>query len=244
MYALMVLLPEIITNTAIDLNVIPNLPPDFLLPLTTAMTAPFFIVPFLLTIIWFAKRWKIYKKGGVLFFTWILFPFAFTYFFNNDSLNYLSTLFEMGLASFIFMAFAIMIGVFLLIWFLSTEPNEDKFKFSFSDWMGYALTQGILGGTQLIASSTAFALSVTLITTENIPRLLPSVSSDGQISSFAEQVERLFSIHQQSALAIMGGMFLLALILGGLTALLRGITGMNKQPLKPPSPQEFNFKTD
>ena len=147
----------------------------------------------------------------------------------------------MGLASFIFTAFAIIVGVFLLMWFFSTEPNEDKFKFSFSDWMGYALTQGILGGTQLIASSIAFALSITLIATQNISHLLPSVPADTPLPPPVEQIKTLFSVQQKSALVVMGGMFLLALVLGGITALLRGITGMNKQPSKPQIPQEFDF---
>lgn len=243
MYALMLLLPEIIADSAIDFNTVPNIPPHLLLPLTTVIIAPFFIEPFLLTIIWFTRRWKTHKQGRFLFFIWILFPFAFIYFLNNDSLKYLRTLFEIGLASFIFTAFSIIIGIFLLMWFLSTEPNEDKFKFSLSDWIGYALTQGILGGTQLVASSIAFALSVTLITTENIPHLL-SVPSDTPPIPPAEQIEALFSIQQKSALSVMGGMFLIALVLGGITAFLRGITGMNKQPTKPQISQEFDFKTD
>ena len=243
MYAIISILSEIIADTAVDYNMMPDLPPQLILALVVTSIIPLFGIPFLLTLIWMIRRWKINKEGGILFFIWTVFLFALVYFFSNNTLRYIFSLLEIGLANVVITLFAIFLGVFLLMWFLSVEPAEDRLRFSFADWMGYALTQGILGGTQLFASSMAFAFSVVLITVNNIPHLM-STPSDTPPTPPVEQIESLFRTQQGMSLYAMGAMFVIALILGGITALLRGITGMNKKLPEARKSQEVEFKMD
>ena len=228
MYAIIAVLPEIITTTAMDYSMVPDLPPELILPITIASTIPFFAIPFLLSAIWVARRWGTDKQGGFLFLAWVFLFWVLVYFLSNNTFRYLFSLFEIGLSNFVISVIATIFGVFLLMWFLSNEPTEDRLTFSFSEWMGYALAQGILGGTQLFASSMAFALSVVLIAVVNIPHLM-SIPSDTPIPPPAEQIETLFVTQQRLALLAMGGMFVVALVLGGITALVRRIAGMNKK---------------
>lgn len=77
-------------------------------------------------------------------------------------------------------------------------PHTDE-KYKVYDWLGFGLTQGILGGTQLFVGITAYSLAIVLISIENTPHLILAelVSSQpaGQVilmfrmMAFASQVE-------------------------------------------------------
>ena len=226
MQAVLVLLPEILADTAADYNIIPTMPPHLLISFATLSIAPFFGIPFLLTFIWTLRRWKDHKTS-FLFLGWIFLILTYIYFFN---FKWFSEIFSTGLENANVVMLSSIAGTFLLIWFLTSEPTQDNYTFSFADWMGYILTQGILGGTQLFASCATFALSLVLITVENMPHLI-SEPSETVPTLPVEQIQTLFSMQQKFALLSIGAMIAIAIILSGITAFLRLITGMNRRQI-------------
>jgi hypothetical protein len=91
-------------------------------------------------------------------------------------------------------------------------PHTDE-KYDFYDWLGFGLTQAILGGTQVFVGVTAYSLAIVLISIENIPHLVMSELVD---SSPAQQVillSRMMAGVSQVQMAVCGlGGWLLGLI--------------------------------
>lgn len=244
MYAILALLSEKIAEAAIDFNAATDIPANMLPIFASIIVTPFFAIPALITSIWAIKGWLAGKKGVTLFIIWILFLFTLTYSFAADTLRFFYSLIQIGLTSILLKLLGVTILVVLSLWFLSDEPAEDKRKFTFTEWLGYLLTQGILGGTQVFASSAAFALSLVVITIPNIPHLM-STPSDTPIDPPVRLVKSLFGTLQNAALGVIVGMIILAAILGGLTVFVRGIFGMNKRmPLPQEKAQEDEWKVE
>lgn len=100
-----------------------------------------------------------------------------------------------------------------------TEDSSEGFPYRLSDWFGYALAYGILGGTQIFLTI-AYSLSLTLVTIVNIPHLTASGIVD---QSPVNQVSVLSVVlFTASVLAILIS-FLIGLVVAGVTSLARNL---------------------
>lgn len=226
MLAVLDLFPEILTDLAIDLNLTPSIPPQLLLTFASLSTILSIGLPLLLTWVWALRRWKTHKNERFLSIVWLLLTFIPTSYYGFRSLY---SLFFLGLAGLSATILVLIIGAFLLMWFFSSEPATQELRtHSLSDWAGYVLTQGILGGTQFVASIAALAFSLVMISVTNIPYLM-SIPSEIVETSPVEQVENLFAIQRAVSLYTILTMAVVALILGAITVFLRWATGINRR---------------
>jgi hypothetical protein len=110
----------------------------------------------------------------------------------------------------------ISIGTGLWLGYLSKPVSGSPLTLRASDWAGYAVTQGILGGTQFFVSVPAYALVLVVITITNIPHLTQSGIVE---ESLMQQIRSLSSVLSWAAfacmiLSLLGGMlFALAALL-------------------------------
>jgi len=225
MFAVLILFPEILTDMAIDFNLTPTIPPELLITFASLSTALAIGLPLLLTWVWVFRRWKTYKKERSLSIVWLLITFAPASYYAFKALY---SLFNLGLVNFGAIILIVIIGAFLLMWFISSEPTQEARRHTLADWIGYALTQGVLGGTQFFAGIAAFSLSLVLISVTNIPHLM-SVPSEVVETPLVEQIDLLFKTQQSGSLAIIGAMTVIALLLGVITVFLRWATGINQR---------------
>ena len=119
-----------------------------------------------------------------------------------------------------FLAVALLMGV--LIGFI-TEERAQGFPYRFSDWVGYGLSYGILGGTQIVAGILSYGLAMSLIAIQNIPHLL----STGPVEhNPVEQVGTLFNLQSTSAIFAIVGSLVIGLIIASIVSFFRTILGV------------------
>jgi hypothetical protein len=113
---------------------------------------------------------------------------------------------------------------------LIMEDDSEGFPYHPSDWFGYGLTYGILGGTQIIMGVVALALALTLIAIINIPHLITSGVVD---KSPTDQVIYLHTIqYAASATAVLVSL-LIGLIVAGSLSFTRTVMGVKDFPPQP-----------
>lgn len=242
MIAALVLIQESVTNVGIEKGLTGiDVPPFFIIFVAFLGCAVMILPPVAVTWGWGVKTWKVAGLWKWLYATWL----AITIFFVGSVIyNFI----RYSGASFIlistglylpFLAGSVIIGS-LLLGFLAgfiSEPVEltDE-KYHFSDWLGYALTQGVLGGTQLFMSVMAYVLALALITIENIPHLTQSRLVD---MSPGQQVIQLFKVMSGMA----QGMMIASAIGGWLFALIvllfRKFLKIKPVPVADPDPTVF-----
>ncbi|HMB21400.1 MAG: hypothetical protein ACM33V_04265, partial [Chloroflexota bacterium] len=114
----------------------------------------------------------------------------------------------------------------LVVGSISQEQSEG-FPYRFSDWIGYSLSFGILGGTQIVMGVVAYAVALSLIAIVNIPHL---VRAEAVEKPPVDQVIALFNLQNSIAINMMIACLVIGLILAGLVALIRNIFGMRAAP--------------
>ena len=197
MYALTSALIDTLEDMIVENKFTPVFSPQLLRSFSSASTMLLFLLPYLLTIIWISHLWRKYPKSRFLSIFWVCFPFALLWFLANDVFRQLFNFSAILSNPIIFFTmssvFIFLVLSLFLMWFFSNKSSVEMTKYSLADWAGYALTQGILGGTQFFASSVAFALSLVLITVANIPTIM-SIPDNIVAETPVEQVEMLFSL--------------------------------------------------
>lgn len=234
MYMLTSLLFDTLEDMVTENNYVIALSPQLLSSFSSIITFLLFLLPYLLTIVWILRRWNKYPKSRFLSVFWILLPFLLLWFLANDVFRQLFNLSAILANPIVFFMmtgiFIFSILTFYLMWFFSSNSGVEKSKYSLGDWAGYALTHGILGGTQIFASSIALALSMVLVSVTNIPTLLSTPDST-VTDTPVEQIELLFATQQSASLSAIGAMTLIALLFGGITVFLRWVTGINRREI-------------
>lgn len=125
---------------------------------------------------WIVRAWKGAGWWKPFYALWLAATFYVTGWAANSFIRYVSTglMFETFGFYPLVILWLVVIGS-LVFGFLGGMLSEGApstgGKYNFYDWLGYALTQGILGGTQAFMSVPAFALVFALVTIENIPHL-------------------------------------------------------------------------
>lgn len=118
------------------------------------------------------------------------------------------------------MAMALAIAALLATWVgVMTRDESEGFPYHSSDWVGYLIGYGILGGTQIIMGVVAFSLPAALIGIINIPHLITGGIVDKNPVS---QVTYLFGIQIWAAIASMAVSAVIALIIVNLVSFIRG----------------------
>ena len=194
--------------------------PTFLL-ITAYLAALIMILsPMAVTWGWIARSWKNAGWLRILHVFWLVLSAGLTFWLLRGFVSYggFSFLFDMGPFPYWFVWVTVILsaGMGFLAGYWSPENSASDPKYRASDWLGYALTQGILGGTQLFISVPAYAFVLTLITVVNIPHLTQTEIVD---STSAEQIAQLFGIMSASAqglilVSAIGGWFLGLIVLG------------------------------
>jgi hypothetical protein len=201
-------------------------------PVFSAMIA---LLPLGITWGWIIRAWRGAKLWRVLYALWGLVSLGLAgwlviSFFRTGRTAYsFSTGFLISYYELIVAVCALAAGVVLGM--LSGSITAPDSKYHFSDWLGYLLAQGIIGGTQIFVSVPAYALVISTVSIPNIPHLTFTGLST---ASIANQISRLFLY--LNALACSG--FVLC-ILGGIIA--SGSVTLIRKFLKiapPPIPQD------
>ncbi len=93
--------------------------------------------------------------------------------------------------------------------YISDNPNPAQVRYTVYDWLGYGLTHGILGGTQVFIIIPAFSLVLMMVPTEYLQYLMQA----GFVGlSPSEQVIQLFRL--MSGIAV--GLFFINIVVGWL----------------------------
>lgn len=195
MIAALTVLQENLVDTVIK-NDLRNLNsfPAFILITAWLACLTMILPPIGMTWGWIVRDWRRAGLWRVLYGIWLAVSLYLTgWIFYRFILA--------GNASFVFDAFgpfpfwfiwAVAVGSIVIgasAGLLSAPATSSGGRYRPADWFGYALTQGILGGTQALISVPAFALVVVMITLENIPHL----TRTGLVQySPAQQIIKLF----------------------------------------------------
>ena len=177
MIAALIILQESVTNVGLENGLTGvKVPPFFIILLAFLGCVVMILPPIAMTWGWGIRAWKSAGLWKWLYGVW----FAFTIFIVGSVVNNfvrysgagfilpMTGLYLPLLAGFVIIV-PFLLGLFVGIINEPVELTGEKYRFS--DWLGYALTQGVLGGTQLFMSITAYGLALVLIAIENIPHL-------------------------------------------------------------------------
>jgi hypothetical protein len=177
----------------------------------------FAILPVGFIVGWFIR---LYRHGGSLdlsSITSLMIMFVFIllviWFISPDIFSSQVTRLTMAIALVIAAVFAAWTG-------FMTKDESEGFPYHSSDWIGYLIGYGILGGTQIMMGAPALSLPVALIGIVNIPHLITSGVVDKNPVS---QVIYLFGIQSGATFAAMFVSALIALIIVNLVSFLRGV---------------------
>jgi len=177
-------------------------------------------IPLGLTWGWIFRTWVLRKRLQVLSGLWLVL----------STLGFLAVVWYVapGLLSdpltLILLALSFFIGAF--IGFL-TEERSEGFSYHLSDWVGFALSYGILAATQFIAGIISYGLVVSLISITNIPHL----TAQGVVDKTpVEQVFQLYTL--QSTIAFVAILIAMAigLALAGFASFMRTVLGTQEVP--------------
>lgn len=185
-------------------------------------------MPLLMTIGWMLRNWKTDSvTRRILTPLWILISGGIGYvlqgnglfelvrnlleIFEPDLLTTFLALIALAAPPLVGLAFGLLKNPPALL------PERDISK---GDWLGYALTQGILGSTQLMAGLVVFMLSLTLIAVENIPHL----TNQGIVTnSPVAQIQALRNLLISVSRWLMLASAILALVLAGIVRFVRWV---------------------
>lgn len=219
MIAVFVLLQESVVDVGIENELTGvSVPPIFLTFIACLGCIAMILPPVTMTWSWGMKAWKTAGLWRWLYGAWLALTIIIMGSVANNLFRYGGARFILTMTGtyFVFLTGGVVIGA-LLSGFLSgvaaepVAPTTEKYKFY--DWLGYMLTQGILGGTQAFMSVTAYALVLVLIAIENIPHLtqtgIPELSP-------SDQVIQLFKVMS----GVAQGMILTSAVGGWLFALI------------------------
>lgn len=129
-----------------------------------------------------------------------------------------------------------LIAVGILIGAVSENNYMGDTSYRFSDWLGYGLAHGILGGAQIMMGVVAYVLPIVLITIVNIPHLTASGVVD---QTLTQQITAFFKTLAGSAQASIIVCFFGGLIVAWIVSAIRKIFGVQSPvPLtnKPDTP--------
>lgn len=184
----------------------------------------FALLPASFTWGWILRAWRIRKKTNFLSIVWLVITIAGAIYILFGFMPASSGFSPLEIISLIFMLL-VGTGVGLM-----TEDDSEGFPYHPSDWVGYGLTYGILGGTQIIMGVLGFSLAITLIAIINIPHLITSGVVD---KSPTDQVIYLHTIqYVASATAVLGSL-LIGLIVAGSLSFARTVMGVKDFPPQP-----------
>ncbi len=224
--AAILVLQESVVNAAIknDLHKIDTMPVFISLSVYLAcLTMTLF--PLGMTWGWAIRSWKTAGIWRVLYVFWVggtfsIIVYLFVGFIRNGSIFYNFPVNGMALPyDWIFTFVILVIGLSVGLLFSSTGIDSD-WHYRTSDWLGYALTQAVFGGTQIFISIPAYAFVLTMITVVNIPHLVESGVVEQTPS---QQIVTLFSILTS---VLVGGMLFSmvgGLIFAGFISLIRKV---------------------
>ena len=235
MIAALSILQESVMNTAIENNLsdINSFPPFLLL---TAFMACLVMIlpPMFMTCGWIVRSWGRAGSRRILYGVWALLSIYMLWWmlrgFFSFNFSDMAFLFQMGPFPLWYMWGVIILSVVIGFFggYLPAPSNPVDENYRGSDWLGYALSQGILGGTQIFASVTAYALVASLITIKNIPHLTQTGTVDLLPT---DQIVQLFTTMSAVAQGVVIFSAVCAWIFGLLVLLLRKIFSVKPLPL-------------
>lgn len=219
MIVALVLLQESVVNVGIENELTGvKMPPLFIIFVAFLGCIAIVLPPIAMTWGWGMKAWKTAGLWKWLYGAWLALTIFIVGSVAYNFICYSGAGFIFPMTGFyipLLAGFVIIVPLLLgfLIGFVGEPAVLTDEKYKFYDWLGYMLTQGILGGTQAFMSVTAYALVLALVTIENIPHLTQIEPVE---LSPAEQVMQLFKVMSGTA----QGMILVSAVGGWLFALI------------------------
>lgn len=177
----------------------------------------FVLLPVGITWGWIIRSWYLRKKSSLLAALWILGTIGGCAWLLSGPIRHGSMFSSIE---------AVTLGLIFLIGLvvgLTSRERSDGFPYRFSDWVGYSLSFGILGGTQIVMGVVAYAVALSMIAIVNIPHL---VRAEEMEKTPVNQVVALFDLQSSISINMMIAILVIGLILAGLVALIRNIFGM------------------
>jgi hypothetical protein len=165
---------------------------------------------------WIIRAWRHAKLWKYLYAIWIAGTASgagwyFVYYFQmNWDMYSQDPKIQITFFEFILLTCAIGAGITLGIFSGTITPFDSKYKFS--DWMGFLLAQGIIGGTQVFACLPAFVISFVVIVGQNINHLASGgLSSEPLVDQFNHLIQYLgIAAGSGIGFCIFGGIFVSA----------------------------------
>lgn len=236
--AAVLVLQESVVNAAIknDLREIDTLPIFISLSVylvCLAMT----LFPLSITWGWAVRAWKTAGIWRVLYALWVGVTFLiivnlFVGFIRNGSIFYSFPMDGIALPyDWIFTFIVLVIGFIVGLLFPPVMVSDSRYRAS--DWLGYALTQGVFGGTQIFISIPAYSFVLVMITIVNIPHLVESGVVD---QTPTQQITALFGLLTG---IVTGGMLISmlgSLLFAGFISLIRRLFRIETVPLSQETP--------
>ncbi len=192
--AVFVVLQDVVTKGVITENLTELTSPPFFISAVAYLAGYTMILPAVgLTWGWTLRAWKTAGLWKLFYGVWLAVSVFAAGWVLYNFIRYAATgmIFDVfGFFPLTVLWFAVIasLAVGIFAGALSDSTPHTDAKYNFYDWLGYVLTQGILGGTQVFMSVTAYSLVIVLIAIENIPHL---VMSESVASTPAQQVVRL-----------------------------------------------------
>lgn len=185
----------------------------------------FIFIPIGLTWGWTFRTWWTRKKVGILSILWLagtaygVFSTLLRYLLNGSLFTPPIDL----LALVAVLALGIALGLIM-------QDDSEGFPYQNSDYVGFTLTVGIIGGTQFVIGVLGYALAVVLITIIYIPHL----TLTGVVNELpADQVVTVYNIQSLTAAASIVVGAVVALLAVTLTSFLRTVLGVRELPALP-----------
>lgn len=231
---------ESMTNAANEGNLAGLKSPPFFVSAVAYLTGFVMTLPAIgLTWGWIVRAWKGAGWWKPFYGIWLAATFCAIGWAADSFIRYVSTglMFEtfgfyplgiLWLVVFGSLVFGFLGGI------LSEGAPSTGEKYNFYDWLGYALTQGILGGAQAFMSVPAFALVFALVAIENIPHLVQA----GPVElSPTQQVIQLFKVLTVTAQALVVACAILGWFFGLIVLSIRKFLKIKPVERKP-NPEE------
>jgi hypothetical protein len=204
-----------------------SLPPVMILFISVMAGTLMICIPLGLTWGWLLRDWIVERKRSSLSALWFLLTVGFVgYWLVKTMTNILA----LGLAILPALgAILLFFGLVLVIgWNIKRTPEADWTPYRFADHLGYALTQGILGGLQIYTGIMAYSISISLIAITNIPHLFST--GDPVTQTLVDQVHLLYQTHIQLALGSMVASLVVGLIVSWIIGFIRWVFAKEKKP--------------
>jgi len=133
------------------------------------------VLPAAFTWGWLLSSWKTAGVWRVTYVIWMLISLSLAGWVTFYFLGLVQLFYFMGSITtwLVYILPAVLLTLCGGIWMghLSKPVADGVEKYHFSDWVGYILTQGAFGGTQLFVTMMAYFLAVVSIAITNIPHL-------------------------------------------------------------------------